>query len=230
MSRELTSAELKLIPHGIEDVWCDTKADPEIFYGTWHKRDVCADSLTRPWRFDTNEPEFTDEPELTVDDWEQYYPGIRNVQILSWYHLGGTYQGRRVKWSDTQNCFTYRNNLPVIFVEPSQEDVDTAEVDLLLESSIASISQNQVPQDSPRRIYLPQLVQVHLRFVGPIQYRLDQVHHQQSQLVLQHRDPLVHQFPHAHQFHNLRLFQSTFHQSQSLFLLYQYRYQSHSHK
>ena len=85
-------------------------------FATWNEQPIQR-YASGPW-----ENYHNDKP-LTLDDWEQYYPFISEVQEPDRHTLTGTYRNKQVRWSQTQQAWVYLNHRPVNFyIQPEHPE------------------------------------------------------------------------------------------------------------
>ena len=120
--RALTEEELELLPYSTTDPFVQLPKPPNdrpITFGTWHNELIFTYDLVHgTWTFDSNDLQ------LTPQDWESYYPRILQLDnVVAVKNLTGFYNGKRARWSESNNHWQYFNHTPVIFSDPEELEV-----------------------------------------------------------------------------------------------------------
>jgi Retrotransposon gag protein len=130
--RPLNKEELDLLPFDFKDAYY-AAPDPHgtsYYFAKWHGRLVYSTNPNEGWFFDDNDSD------VGLNHWEQYYPGFQyltNPKVAP--NLLGTYKGKSVRWSRSQNQWQFLNHRPVDFTADDEQQVST-----LLESATLSTS------------------------------------------------------------------------------------------
>ena len=90
-ARGLTTEERRFIPVYFEEPYYDTRDN--LFYATWEEKEVTNTTGRNLWTFvDTGK-------EISEDDLERTFPGIKLLDNVNYTELKGFYQNKRVRWS-----------------------------------------------------------------------------------------------------------------------------------
>ena len=126
-SRKPNQKEAEDCPYLFEDLEVVFyKEDPNdvTYYAKWHGQDVWSRNIKGPWSYETSNQE------ITIDDWNLYYPGIKHLRFKDpnpaylgqtllnkdgQKRLAGKLNGKSVLWNPLKNAFVYTNNLTVTF-------------------------------------------------------------------------------------------------------------------
>jgi hypothetical protein len=131
-NQPLNKEELDLLPFDFKDTYyaAPDSTNTSYYFTKWHGRILYSSDLNKGWFYEN------DDSDLTLDHWEQHYPGFQfvdNSKVAP--NLLGTYKGRSVCWSCSQNQWQYLNYHPVDFTIEEEQHVSE-----LLESATLSTS------------------------------------------------------------------------------------------
>lgn len=152
-TRALTEEELDLLPYDATDPFVQLPEPPNdrpITFCTWNGHLIFTYFLVRrgPWCFDSTDLE------VTPHDWEKYYPKILLLKdVVAIKNLTGYYDGKRVRWSGSNQRWQYFNHTPVQFSETQPPDQEELEVSQVLDT-IASTLERTTDKLTPEQTHL----------------------------------------------------------------------------
>ena len=100
--RDLTTEEQNLIPFCFDDPYFSF--DDNQVHATWKDRHLTSATGDVPWIYQDNQEA------LTLSELQEEFPGSKELDFVDWTNLTGEYQGKRVDWSYSKNCWKYKNN------------------------------------------------------------------------------------------------------------------------
>ena len=130
--RPLNKDELDLLPFDFKDAYYakPDSTNTQYYFAKWHGRLAYSTDLNQGWFYED------DDSDVTLEQWENHYPGFQhlNDRRVAPY-LRGTYKGKSVRWSRSQNHWEYLNHRAVDFTAEDEQQVSD-----LLESATLSTS------------------------------------------------------------------------------------------
>ena len=159
-ARGLTTEEKRFISVYLDEPYYDLQDN--LFCANWGEKEVTSTTGRNLWTFtDTVK-------EISEDDLEQAFPGIKLLDNVNYTELKGFYQNKRVRWSRSNKRWQYNNNAPVQFPdveseeenvqEPPDDDTEQAEVSQLLESTTQTVTALLSRVSTPQTPGTPQTV------------------------------------------------------------------------
>jgi len=130
--RPLNKDELDLLPFDFKDAYYakPDSTNTQYYFAKWHGRLAYSTDLNQGWFYED------DDSDVTLEQWENHYPGFQhlNDRRVAPY-LRGTYKGKSVRWSRSQNHWEYLNHRAIDFTAEDEQQVSD-----LLESATLSTS------------------------------------------------------------------------------------------
>src|SRR5882762_427402 len=128
----LNKDELDLLPFDFKDAYytAPDSTNTCYYFTKWHGRLAYSTNLNQGWFYED------DDSDVTLEQWEHHYPGFQHLDDRRVApHLRGTYKGKSVRWSRSQNHWEYLNHHAVDFTAEDEQQVSD-----LLESATLSTS------------------------------------------------------------------------------------------
>jgi hypothetical protein len=130
--RPLNKEELDQLPFDFKDAYYakPDSTNTQYYFAKWHGCLAYSTDLNQGWFYED------DDSDVTLEQWENHYPGFQhlNDRRVAPY-LRGTYKGKSVRWSRSQNHWEYLNHRAVDFTAEDEQQVSD-----LLESATLSTS------------------------------------------------------------------------------------------